>query len=284
MRNATILLLVDADDQPSELAPLLDSVRDLGIHLSVVVMGAMPRMPVYAYGAGEYGVIAFPDGWTDSIEETRARLEANATVLRDDLGRQGYSAEVEAVMAEPVALDAEVARRALTCDLVVISDGLRDESDAPSQTAQAALFQIPVGLLINGARRPRALQPERVLLAWNSGLPAARAAHAALPLLREAEEVTVAVFDPVATPSRDGENPGSGMAQWLSHHGCKVDVQQYPSGGIEIGQAILDRAREMQADLVVMGAYEHSRMRELILGGTTRTMMAQRELPVLLAH
>ncbi|WP_299821131.1 hypothetical protein [uncultured Jannaschia sp.] len=116
MRNATILLLLDADDQPSELAPLLESVRDLGVHLSVVVMDAMPRMPVYAYGAGEYGVIAFPDNWSDSIEETRA---ANAKVLRNDLGRQGYSAEVEAVMAEPVALDAEIVRQAIpgSCNL-----------------------------------------------------------------------------------------------------------------------------------------------------------------------
>ncbi len=284
MRNVTILLLLDTEARPRDLSLLSESVRESGAHLSVVILGSMPQLPVCAYGAGEYGALALPQNWMDDVEASREQLQAQADVLRDELARQDCSAEVEVLMAEPAALDAAIARRAMTCDLVLACDAVRNSTNAAGRAVQAALFQIPVGLMINGMRQAGALQPKRVLLAWNSGLPAGRAAHAALPLLRAAEEVTVAVFDPVATPLRDGGNPGSDMARWLSRHGCKVDVQQYPSGEVEIGRAILDRARELQADLVVMGAWEHSRMRELILGGTTRTVMAQSEMPVLLAH
>ncbi|WP_299818834.1 universal stress protein [uncultured Jannaschia sp.] len=284
MRNATIRLLVESGARADDFAALREGAQALGAHLSVLVLGALPRMPVYAGGAAEYGVVAFPQDWSDEIAAAEAELAASAVSLREELAREGCSAEVEILLAEPAALGAAIARRALLCDLVAMSDGLRDGDGAVVAAAQSALFHMPAGLLVNGARQPRALQPRRVLLAWNSGLPAARAAHAALPLLRAAAEVTVAVFDPVATTLRDGENPGSDMARWLSHHGCRVEVQQYPGGGAEIGRAILDRARERAADLIVMGAWEHSRMRELILGGTTRTMMAQTEHPVLFAH
>ncbi|MFC6582283.1 universal stress protein [Sulfitobacter aestuariivivens] len=74
------------------------------------------------------------------------------------------------------------------------------------------------------------------------------------------------------------------MAKWLSHHGCNVTVSQFPSGGREVGQAIQDRATELGADLVVMGAYGHARMIQTVLGGTTRTMMEQTDLPLMLAH
>ena len=108
--------------------------------------------------------------------------------------------------------------------------------------------------------------------------------HVALPYLRAAKQVVVACFDPVSTVESDGADPGTDVAAWLSHHGCKVTVSQFPTGGREVAQCILDRAREQGADLVVMGAYGHSRMIEAILGGTTRTMIEQTDMPVLMAH
>jgi len=86
------------------------------------------------------------------------------------------------------------------------------------------------------------------------------------------------------TENRDGESPGSDLAEWLSRHGCNVKVAQYPSGGKEIGDCIIGRAKEMGADLVVMGAYGHSRLREDLFGGTTRTLIEPQDLAVLLAH
>jgi nucleotide-binding universal stress UspA family protein len=110
-----------------------------------------------------------------------------------------------------------------------------------------------------------------VFLASDSSEGAASAAHAALPYLKAAKEVVVGCIGPVMTNERDGQDPGTDVASWLSHHGCKVTVSQFPSGGRDIGRCVLARAQEIGADLVIMG-------------GTTRSMIEQTNLPVFLAH
>jgi nucleotide-binding universal stress UspA family protein len=102
--------------------------------------------------------------------------------------------------------------------------------------------------------------------------------------LRQADEVLVATIDPIMSEFRDGEDPGVDVAKWLTHHGCKVDVQQYPSGGHDIGDCILDHSKEYGADLIVMGSYGHSRTRQAVFGGTTRTLIEQTDQAVFLAH
>ena len=284
MKNATILLLLDREARCSDFPALMGSARDLDLHLSVMVLAATPEFPAYLYAGGAYGTVALPEGWVEEVEQVREQLREQVDLLRADLAKEGVSADVEALLADGSTLTSTLARRALTCDLVAVSDWLGEDVGIHGHAVRMALFFTPVGILLNGVRKREALHPERVMLAWNSGLPAARAAHAALQLLRSATEVTVAIFDPAMTPLRDGTDPGSDVARWLSHHGCTVVVQQHPSGGMEIGEAILDRSRNGQTDLVVMGAYQRSRMREAILGGTTRTMIEQNEVPVLLAH
>lgn len=69
---------------------------------------------------------------------------------------------------------------------------------------------------------------------------------------------------------RDGENPGSDVAQWLSHQDCNVTVQQRPSGGKQIAACLLQHAQETDAEFIIMGAYDHSRKRQIVFGGTTR--------------
>lgn len=284
MKNATILLIIDRKTDPSEVETLANSIRDQSVHLSVLVIGTMPQLPVYMYGIGEGGAYAFPDHWTEQVEYERGLMEKTAKGWAKRLAEEGIDCDVEIALSEASSLADTIARRALTCDLVVVSDALREDDGIHGDAVRAILFRSPVGVLLNSSGNARALCPERVLLAWNAGLPAARAARTALPFLRTAREVVVAIFDPVATPLRDGRNPGTDIARWLTHHGCKVDVQQLPSGGIEIGDAIRNQASTLECDLVVMGAYQRSRLREMILGGTTRTMMAQSSLAVLLAH
>lgn len=284
MKNATILFVIDRKADPSEVKVLAGGVRDRNVHLSVLVIGAMPQLPVYVYGIGETGVYAFPDQWAEQVDHERELMETAAKAWAERLADEGISCDVEIALSEAANLADTVARRALTCDLVIASNSLRKDDGIHGDAVHATLFRSPVGVLINATDNAAALRPHRVMLAWNAGLPAARAAHVALPLLQEAEEVVIALFDPVATPRRDGRNPGSDIARWLTHRGCKVDVQQLPSGGIEIGDTIRNHARALEIDLVVMGAYQRSRLREIILGGTTRTMMAQGSLPVLMAH
>jgi nucleotide-binding universal stress UspA family protein len=85
--------------------------------------------------------------------------------------------------------------------------------------------------------------------------------------------------------STEGQtDPGIDVATWLSNHGCTVTVNQYSSGGQRVGACIPKRAVETGTDLIVMGGYGHSRLRETVFGGTTRTLLDQTDLPIFMAH
>jgi len=123
---------------------------------------------------------------------------------------------------------------------------------------------------------------ERVLVAWNAGREATRAVTDALPFLVRAREVHVISFNPRGADH--GEMPGADIGTWLARHGVNVLVDQQESLGVDVGNQILSRAADLDIDLVVAGAYGHARMRELILGGVTRTLLETMTVPVLMSH
>jgi len=125
---------------------------------------------------------------------------------------------------------------------------------------------------------------KRVLLAWDAGREAARAASDALPLLARADAVEVAVFDPERARRNHGAQPGADIAAFLARHGVKVTVHTQSGAGYDVGAQILSRAADISADLIVMGAYGHARVRELVLGGVTRTVLQAMTVPVLMSH
>ncbi len=284
MKNATLLVLVAAWTDARDLKPLLEAADAVQAHLSVLVLGTLPPAPIFAYGSEPYMLPAVPEDWQDRMETAQTDLSETARAIDALLRASDTSGDVAVLGCEPAALPAAIARRAATCDAILLDDALRDDEDLFHQSLHGALFHAPAATLLNATGGDATLSPAHVFVAWDAGLPAARAAHAALPLLTGSNEVTIGLFDPVAAPGRDGDNPGSDVARWLSHHGCHVTVQQYPSGGEEIGTCILRRAAEIGAELVVMGAYGHSRLRQAVFGGTTRRLIAQRDLPVLMAH
>lgn len=135
---------------------------------------------------------------------------------------------------------------------------------------------VPVLAVPDGAK---AKAPKRILVAWNGSREAARAVRDAGDLLAAAEAVTVVVFDP--TP---GRSIGTDLSRLLASHGVKVEVRELVSKGGEIGGLLLDEAKTGGADLLVMGAYGHSRFREWVLGGATEEALADSAIPLLLSH
>ncbi len=105
-----------------------------------------------------------------------------------------------------------------------------------------------------------------------------------MPLLAGAEAVTILAVDPADGLAGHGDIPGADIALHLAHHGAKATVEATVSGAIGVGNSLLSRASDLDADLLVMGAYGHLRVRELLLGGATRTVLASMTLPVLMAH
>ena len=125
---------------------------------------------------------------------------------------------------------------------------------------------------------------KRVVIAWNSSREAARAVHDAMPLLAAAEAVTVLTIDAREGPHGHGEMPGADISLHLARHGVKVQIEHTVSGDLPIGEVLLSRLADLAADLLVMGAYGHSRMRELLLGGATRSLLRSMTVPVLMSH
>ena len=122
----------------------------------------------------------------------------------------------------------------------------------------------------------------RVLVAWSRTRESARALNDALPILERASQVTVLSVNP--RPGEAGELPGADISLHLARHGVKAEAASTVADDIDVGNTLLSRAADLGADLIVMGCYGHSRMRELILGGTTREVLRHMTVPVLMSH
>lgn len=124
---------------------------------------------------------------------------------------------------------------------------------------------------------------KKILVAWDGSMEASRAINGALPFLRQAQEVKVVVFNADKQVNVHGEQPGADIALYLARHGVNLDVLQETTDQ-DSGNALLSLAADTFADLLVMGCYAHSRFREVLLGGASRTVLETMTLPVLMAH
>jgi nucleotide-binding universal stress UspA family protein len=155
-----------------------------------------------------------------------------------------------------------------------------DEWQSPSMiTLESALFESGRPVLIAPPTSPHSLATN-VLIAWNRSTEQARTTAFAMPLLRLAERVTVLTVEgaTVAGPS------GVELARSLKANGIMAKAITVPGSRTSAGEAILAKAEELGCDLIVKGAYTQSRLREMIFGGTTRHILANAGLPVLMAH
>ncbi len=281
MDPCTTLFIINSDTADNRITEAAEAAAQRGDRLVCLQLDPAPALPMYAYGASPYGGMNIPDNWSELVTEARAKQNERAQSIEQLLARSNTSGDVQSVMCATADVRHHVAQAARVSDVAFIAQDLRASPKFFHEAAYGVLFHSPIGLRLNGVPSQK---KDRIFIAWNSSDAAASAVHAALPYLKEAQEVLIACIDPVMTTDRDGQDPGTDLAAWLSHHGCKVSVSQYPGGGNAASQSIQERAKEFGADLVVLGAYGHSRMIEAVFGGTTRTMIEQVDLPILLAH
>lgn len=280
----THLVVVDTFCSIEEITLALQTLSSDSTYLAVLVLGLAPQSPISTYSASPYGAYVIPVVWQEEFNTQNKKTATRANDVEKILQDEGIAGDVITVFCELSGVEDEVATRARLCDLTVLSGQLITTQDIVRRALDGVLFHSPVATVLNNTDKPFSSRLKHPFIAWSGDLPATRAVHQALPFLQDADEVTVAVFDPVMGEQGDGDNPGSDVATWLSRHGCNVNVQQYPSGGMEIGDCIIVRANEVGSDLVVLGAYGHSKLRQRIFGGTTRTLLEQTKLPVLFAH
>lgn len=125
---------------------------------------------------------------------------------------------------------------------------------------------------------------DNVLVAWDGGREASRAIADALPLLERARRVTVIAVSREETAAAEGSPAEARLGAWLREHGVDVEIARHAVGDVTAGEWLLSRAADLGSDLIVMGGYGHTRVRELILGGVTRTMLQAMTVPVLMSH
>ncbi|MGJ8596286.1 universal stress protein [Sulfitobacter sp.] len=281
MERRTIVFVMNSATTDAEINEAAMAAAQDQNHLMCLLLGPLPSLPSYFYGGMAYGGMILPDNWSEVVEEGKNELMERVQEVEKLLAKSGASGDVQYAMCVSVDIKHHVARAARVSDEVHFASTLRDTPEFFHEAAVGVLFHTPVGFMVNGNAEKKC---DRVFIAWDSSDAAASAVHAALPYLKEAKEVVIACIDPIVSPEYDGQDPGTDVAAWLSHHGCNVTVSQFPSGGRDVAQCIQDRASEFGADLVIMGAYGHAKMIQTVFGGTTKTMLEQTDLPVLFAH
>jgi nucleotide-binding universal stress UspA family protein len=170
-------------------------------------------------------------------------------------------------------------------DLVVVSQGAMTSTNPFISTRLAGYLAVqgasPVLVVPHSGRQ--ASLGKSIVIGWNGSREGRHAIDAAMPLLRAAGQVRLAIFNPGNYGPAHGQDPGADMAAMLARRGVKVDVVVRPTMD-EPGQALQDLAGQTGADLIVAGAYGHSRLQEWFMGGSTRTLLEDMQVPVLLAH
>jgi nucleotide-binding universal stress UspA family protein len=164
----------------------------------------------------------------------------------------------------------------------VIAQPQPDESALGRLFVETALFESGRPLLIVPYIQVAGLKLDRVMVCWDGSRSAARAVGDAMPFLLRAKVTEITIVS--VERAKSDEMPGADIAHHLARHGAKVEVNRITSGDIDIANTILSRAADASADLLVMGGYGHSRMREFILGGVTRAILASMTVPVLMSH
>ncbi len=228
----------------------------------VAVLHVRPTPAIYGSSSGFEIPISLIESQQREIEETAETVEAAVKTAAD---RAAIEVEWRCEEGDELAIAGVHARYA---DLVI----------APPALARDLVFASasPVLSFPDGAKTSA---PKRVLIAWNGSREAARAVRDAMALIEAAESVDVIVIDP------PGDRPISAdIGRALAHHDIKVDVRERLSGDADIGTLLLEEARTSGADLLVMGAFGHSRLREWVLGGATEGALKDSKMPIVLSH
>ena len=246
-------------------------------HLTGVAFALDPFVPP-TMGIGD----VTPASWIDE-ERAQGQAVAKAAVARfEEVARRNgiafNSQLTDSSLAGAGDLFSEIATR---FDLSIVRQGEPRKAPLEELVIESALFDSGRPVLVVPYIQKGALKLDRVLVCWNGSRNSARAVGDAIPFLHRAEAVEVLIV--TGEGSTGDEIPGADIGEHLARHGLKVEVVRVASKG-EVSNMILSHAADAGADLLVMGGYGHSRLREFILGGATRGILRTMTVPVLMSH
>lgn len=276
--KSLLTILTAGDPMAATLDAAVQLARREEAHLDVFCLGVDRTQTGYYY-VGAMALIQL-----ETLEHAQEEAKALADRARAHLESLDIRWGVEAAVAQVGGLSALVGLRARFADLVILprpyGEGRGVEAEA---ILESALFdgQAPVLVLPPGGSVERI--GRRVVVAWNQSAEALTAVRRALPILRAAEQVNIVIVDPPRHgPERS--DPGGALSQLLARHGVRAEVSILARTLPRVSDVLARHVTDKGADLLVMGAYSHSRFAESILGGTTRNLLEQAGVPVFLAR
>ena len=276
--KSILTIVTDPAAAGSQLETAIAVARRQDAHLDVLCLGVDRTQTGYYYA----GATAFVQQEVlDRAQQDAREVEA---AVKARLGVEDIRWGADTLVVQIGAIATVVGLRARFADLVVMGQpygkGRGQELEA---VVEAALFegQVPVMIVPDGYTGAGAAA--RVVIAWNQSNEAMSAVRKALPALKAAKLVDITVIDPPAHgPERS--DPGGQLSQMLARHGVHAEVSVLAKTMPRVSDVLNRHVRDTNADMIVMGAYGHSRFREAILGGATRNMLELAEVPVLMAH
>lgn len=247
------------------------------------------------FGAHAVGIAflyepVIPDGTLGGvpIDLIELQREENSKAAEAAVSRFAAGAKKAGVSAQTRILDAtfggaatQFAQIARRFDLAIVGQAQREHGASEELMIEGALFESGRPVIVVPYIQKAGLTLERVLACWDGGRTAARAIGDAMPFLERAKAVDLVI---VAEERKNDEISGAAMSEHLARRGVAVDVKRMSTGDIAIEDVILSYAADSGADFMVMGGYGHSRLREFVLGGVTRGILASMTVPVLMSH
>lgn len=228
-----------------------------------------------------YALAAIPPDVLVEVERRETASMATAQKMFESIVKHAGWSDRSSWIEEAGGIVDTVSRNARFADLTIIGQ-------QPAQESMDAYLDLPDDFVLHSGR-PVLVIPEigvsrpigkRVAVAWNGGREASRAVADAMPILERAEAVEVLSIEPKGM----GDLPGADLAQHLARHGVAATVKRSVANNIDASDVLLNFVADESVDLIVMGAYGHSRMREVILGGMTRDILTHMTVPVLMSH
>jgi nucleotide-binding universal stress UspA family protein len=228
-------------------------------------------------------IAGIPVELIDAQRAATKHLADEAIVRFEELAKQaGVMTEPQMMDVAPGNVGDTFGRLARSFDLSVIRQAEPNKAAQEVPIIEGALFESGRPVIVVPYVQTQGAKFKQVMVGWDGSRTAARAIGDAIPVLERAEMIEV--FTVVAGPTKNTELPGIDIGHHLSRHGLNVEVKRIATEGINVPDAILSHAADISADFMVMGGYGHSRLREYVLGGATRGILASMTLPTLMSN
>ena len=280
MTYKTIMVCLNEVDR---IERLLDFAIEIADHQNAHILGlyVIPAVQIYPSVTIDVSSQVF-DAYREFFKRHAQRVKDS---FDSCMRRSGLRAEWCLVNGETPLVANAVIEHGMAADLIIASQVDRSDS-----------FGVELDFverLVMGLGRPLLLVPNattsrtlrgKVLIGWNGTREAARAAFDAIPLLQQAEAVTITWVDPQKTLEAPRTVPCAELATALTRHSVTTTAEGFPTAGLTAGQALKMRALDLGADLLVMGAYGHTRISEFVFGGATDFMLKNMPIPILMSH